>query len=161
MINNMLSFIAPHHCCGCDKIGTLLCANCKYNIISESKMVCIVCHRPTGSNWLCNTCNAPYERAWVVGERSGTLQRLVGLYKFEREPHFLVSALGEADDRDQRLAVGTAGKYADPERFLTGEHAFDHLDGLKAGNVGEPWRHDDVYRPVDPFDAGLVVVVGF
>jgi len=26
----------------------------------------------------------PYERAWVVGERDGTLQRLVGLYKFER-----------------------------------------------------------------------------
>ena len=47
-------------------------------------MVCIVCHRPTGSNWLCNTCHVPYERAWIVGERSGTLQRLVGLYKFER-----------------------------------------------------------------------------
>lgn len=26
----------------------------------------------------------PYERAWCVGERSGTLQRLIGLYKFER-----------------------------------------------------------------------------
>jgi len=26
----------------------------------------------------------PYERAWLVGERTGILQRLVGLYKFER-----------------------------------------------------------------------------
>lgn len=26
----------------------------------------------------------PYERVWVVGERDGILQRLVGLYKFER-----------------------------------------------------------------------------
>jgi ComF family protein len=26
----------------------------------------------------------PYEKAWVVGERDGPLQRLVGLYKFER-----------------------------------------------------------------------------
>jgi ComF family protein len=47
-------------------------------------MVCIVCGRPTGSAWLCNNCRPPYEKAWVVGERDGTLQRLVGLYKFER-----------------------------------------------------------------------------
>ncbi|MFZ2125106.1 MAG: hypothetical protein WA087_03970 [Candidatus Saccharimonadales bacterium] len=33
---------------------------------------------------LCLSCRAPYERAWVVGERSGVLQRLIGLYKFER-----------------------------------------------------------------------------
>jgi ComF family protein len=26
----------------------------------------------------------PYARVWVVGERAGTLQRLIGLYKFER-----------------------------------------------------------------------------
>jgi len=84
MIDKLLSFMAPHHCCGCDKIGGLLCGNCKYNIISESKMVCVVCGRPTGAMSLCNTCNAPYERAWVVGKRFGILQRLVGLYKFER-----------------------------------------------------------------------------
>lgn len=47
-------------------------------------MVCVVCHRPVGRNWLCNTCKMPYERVWVVGERIGTLQRLIGLYKFER-----------------------------------------------------------------------------
>lgn len=33
---------------------------------------------------LCLSCRTPYERAWVVGERSGVLQRLIGLYKFER-----------------------------------------------------------------------------
>ena len=84
MLDILLSFIAPHRCCGCDKIGSLLCDNCKYNISSESKMVCIVCHRPTGSTWLCNACHMPYERVWVVGERNGVLQRLIGLYKFER-----------------------------------------------------------------------------
>jgi len=47
-------------------------------------MVCIVCKRPTGRTWLCNTCRAPYERVWVVGQRDGVLQRLVGLYKFGR-----------------------------------------------------------------------------
>ena len=47
-------------------------------------MVCVVCHKPTFGNWLCNTCRMPYKRVWVVGERDGILQRLVGLYKFER-----------------------------------------------------------------------------
>ena len=47
-------------------------------------MVCVVCHRPTSQTWLCRSCNAPYEKAWVVGERNGTLQRLIGFYKFER-----------------------------------------------------------------------------
>lgn len=84
MIDKLLSFTAPHHCCGCDKIGCLLCNDCKYNIISEPKMVCVVCHQPTGHTWLCKTCRTPYERVWVVGERIGILQRLVGLYKFER-----------------------------------------------------------------------------
>lgn len=84
MFDKLLSFIAPHYCCGCDRIGTMLCGNCKYNITSERNPVCIVCHRPTASNWLCNTCKADFSRAWVVGERKGVLQRLVGLYKFER-----------------------------------------------------------------------------
>ena len=47
-------------------------------------MVCVACHRPTARTWLCNTCRMPYERVWVVGERNGILQRLIGLYKFER-----------------------------------------------------------------------------
>jgi len=84
MLDTLLSFIAPHRCCGCDKIGSLLCGHCNYNITSESKMVCIVCHRPTTGNWLCKSCHMPYERVWVVGEREGVLQRLIGLYKFER-----------------------------------------------------------------------------
>lgn len=84
MLDDILSIIAPHHCCGCDKIGGLLCGNCKYNINLESKIVCVVCQRPTVNTWLCSTCKAPFEKAWVVGERDGVLQRLVGLYKFER-----------------------------------------------------------------------------
>ena len=47
-------------------------------------MVCIACNRLTTPMWLCNTCKLPYEKAWVVGERKDTLQRLIGLYKFER-----------------------------------------------------------------------------
>ena len=84
MLDDILSIIAPHHCCGCDEAGSLLCANCKYNITSELKMVCSVCGRPTASTCLCGKCLVPYEKAWIVGEREGVLQRLIGLYKFER-----------------------------------------------------------------------------
>jgi ComF family protein len=84
MLEDILSIIAPHHCCGCDKTGSLLCSNCKYNITSEQKMVCLVCGQPTGRDYLCVSCHMPYEKAWVVGDRDGVLQRLVGLYKFER-----------------------------------------------------------------------------
>jgi competence protein ComFC len=84
MIDSVLSFVAPHYCCGCDKIGCLLCDNCKNNIVHETEMVCVKCNRPTGNSWLCNTCRVPYERAWLVGSRTGILQRLIGNYKFER-----------------------------------------------------------------------------
>lgn len=84
MIDDLLSIIAPHRCCGCDIIGTILCDNCNYDIISELKTICVVCGRPTSHNYLCTDCKVPYNRAWLVGERSGVLQRLIGLYKFER-----------------------------------------------------------------------------
>jgi len=84
MLDSALSIIAPHHCCGCDAIGSLLCGNCKYNISIEQKMICIVCHKPTGQTWLCDNCTTSYEKVWVVGDRDGPLQRLIGLYKFER-----------------------------------------------------------------------------
>jgi ComF family protein len=84
MLDNIIAFMAPHYCCGCDKIGSLLCEDCKYNIISDSVLVCVVCGRPTVGMNLCLSCSAPYERAWFVGERTGVLQRLIGLYKFER-----------------------------------------------------------------------------
>jgi len=47
-------------------------------------MVCLACHRPTANMWLCNSCHVSYERAWAVGNREGALQRVIGLYKFER-----------------------------------------------------------------------------
>jgi len=84
MFDKLLSFIAPHYCCGCDKVGSLLCDNCKYNIISEQSPRCLGCKRPTAGMWLCQDCTLPYQKAWAVGEREGTLQRLIGLYKFER-----------------------------------------------------------------------------
>ncbi len=127
MIDKILSYIAPHHCCGCDKNGSLLCDNCKYNITSEQKMVCIVCGRPTARTWLCNTCRIPYQRAWVVGERAGVLQRLVGLYKFSRAKaaykdigDLLLAVLPELPDNTVIVPVPTVSGHIR-------ERGYDHM----------------------------------
>lgn len=107
MIDTLLSLAAPHHCCGCNKVGSLLCPNCKYNIISESKNVCLACGRPSFGPGVCNTCKLPYSRAWCVGERKDVLQRLVGLYKFERTKSAYRDLAELLDDILPQLPIGT------------------------------------------------------
>ena len=82
MIDRLLSVVAPHLCCGCGKIGTLLCPNCKYDISTHRLTSCIVCKRPNLVG-ICMDHNITYKRAWVVGERRDTLQRLIGGFKFQ------------------------------------------------------------------------------
>ncbi len=83
MLDTLLSFIVPHHCCGCSELGTLLCDNCKYDIISEPFMACVACGtKIAGLNGLCDTCRPPYQRAWCVADRRDHLQRLIGNFKF-------------------------------------------------------------------------------
>jgi ComF family protein len=83
MINKLLQIIAPHHCYGCHKTGTLLCDNCKYDIVDESFEACIVCLSPS-SVGICEGCRTSYERAWFVGERTQVLERLIDALKFKR-----------------------------------------------------------------------------
>lgn len=83
MIDALLSYVAPHHCSGCDISGTLLCDNCKYDIISEPFLQCAACGKNTaGRNGLCSQCRVPYARAWCVSARRDQLQRLIGNFKF-------------------------------------------------------------------------------
>ena len=82
MIDRLLSVVAPHLCCGCGKIGTLLCPNCKYDISTHRLTGCIVCKRPNLVG-ICMDHNITYKRAWVVGERRDTLRRLIGGFKFQ------------------------------------------------------------------------------
>ncbi len=107
MIDTLLSYVAPHHCCGCGKTGSLLCHDCKYNITYETKNVCLACGRPTFSQGVCNTCKAPYSQAWCVGDRKDVLQRLVGLYKFERTKSAYRDLAGLLDDILPQLPENT------------------------------------------------------
>ena len=82
MIDDVLSQVAPHLCCGCAKIGALICDNCKYDIISDVFSRCIACSKLASRTGICMQCSVPYARAWCVGERSGVLQRLIDDFKF-------------------------------------------------------------------------------
>jgi ComF family protein len=82
MIDRLLSSIAPHLCCACGEIGTLLCDSCKYNIIDDEYSGCIACGMLAGVQGVCGVCRVPYQRAWCVGERSGELRKLIDEYKF-------------------------------------------------------------------------------
>lgn len=84
MIDTVLAFLAPHHCCSCCKVGSLLCSNCKYDIVSDQISICAVCKTPAGENGICRNCRPQFDRAWTVAARTGPLENLIDLYKFER-----------------------------------------------------------------------------
>jgi len=85
MIDDLLAILAPHPCYGCGKIGTLLCDNCKYNIINEYANSCIACGKLAGNEGVCRSCSTPYVRGWCIGERTNELQMLIDGYKFQYE----------------------------------------------------------------------------
>ncbi len=82
MFDSVLKIAAPHYCYGCDKIGDVLCDNCKYDIISEPYTSCIVCTKPSPIKGVCMSCVVPYAQAWCVGAREGSLKRLINDFKF-------------------------------------------------------------------------------
>lgn len=82
MIDKVLGFVAPHPCSGCGEIGVTFCDNCKYNISTEPFLGCVVCQKPAVRG-VCEDHNMVFNQAWVVGVRSGPLQRLVGGFKFK------------------------------------------------------------------------------
>ena len=82
LVSNVL---APHYCCSCGSVGTILCDSCKYDITSEPHETCILCNKlAKATENLCNSCKASFNHAWVVGSRTGALKEVIDVYKFER-----------------------------------------------------------------------------
>lgn len=81
MIDRLLSTIAPHLCCGCGKIGTILCDSCKYDILNDEFGLCVACDEPT-ADYLCRRHGGVIEQGWYVAERAGTLEHVIDQYKF-------------------------------------------------------------------------------
>lgn len=82
MIQGVLGLVAPHLCFGCAKVGSPLCANCKYNIIAEPYSGCVLCERLTDTG-ICILHTISYKTIWVVAERKGVLQEVIDAYKFQ------------------------------------------------------------------------------
>ena len=103
MVDQLLKIIAPHHCYNCQKIGSTLCENCKYDIVSEPFERCVNCLAlRAGNNGNCGNCQTPFARSWAVGERHEVLEALLNGYKFSFEKE---SAKALASLLDQALPV--------------------------------------------------------
>lgn len=83
MIERVLQFAAPHPCFGCGKVGSLLCPYCKYDIVHEPFLGCILCGVPCALG-ICWKHESPIEAAFTVGAREGVLKELIDGFKFER-----------------------------------------------------------------------------
>lgn len=81
MLDTLLSLLAPHLCSSCGAAGTPLCGYCKYNINKSHKRQCLLCEC-LSLEGVCMLHHAFFDFAWIVGERFGGLQRLIGGLKF-------------------------------------------------------------------------------
>ncbi len=84
MLDTLLSPFAPHSCCSCGYLGSVLCEVCKNDIVSEPYALCLVCSKPTGNDNICTRCRKAWgvSGGWSVSERSGQLKALLDQYKF-------------------------------------------------------------------------------
>jgi ComF family protein len=87
LFDRILGLLAPHDCKGCGRAGTGLCSGCQVDITESPYGKCLGCGTITTDNNICRGCRAklPFDRAYVIGERRGTLKRLVGDFKFNSE----------------------------------------------------------------------------
>lgn len=83
MLHKLFDCIAPHYCCSCGEIGSLLCESCKHNITNEPFGGCLLCGRLSLLQ-SCPHCRSTITRTWCGGERSGGLETLINRYKFDR-----------------------------------------------------------------------------
>jgi ComF family protein len=81
MIERVLQIIAPHPCSGCGKMGAILCEDCKYDIIHEPFLGCILCGTPQ-KDGICSLHASSIQRAFTVGLRTGALEDVINRLKF-------------------------------------------------------------------------------
>lgn len=129
IVEELMRHIAPHPCFGCGKIGTILCDNCKYDISNEPFSGCILCGN-ISREALCARHDTPICKAWVVGERTVVLKRVIDAYKFE----FVKAAAPQLIDLlDARLPLLPSNTVIVPIPTAAShirQRSFDHLELL-------------------------------
>lgn len=126
MVDKVLEIIAPHLCSGCQKVGLPLYDHCKYDIIETPFEACLLCFEPT-SVGICIEHNKSYKNAWVVGERTGTLQRLIGGFKFQNMKSAAQSLAKLLDERLPSLPAHTIVVPVPTTASHIRERGYDHL----------------------------------
>jgi ComF family protein len=129
MIELMLKTVAPHPCFGCSKIGTALCPDCKYNIISEPFYGCILCGNVSPEG-VCAQHDTTICKAWVVGIRHTILKQLIDAYKFQYTKQ---AAHAMADLLDERLPLLPLNTIIVPVPTASShirQRGYDHIDIL-------------------------------
>ena len=81
ILEGFLSVVAPHLCSNCGRIKGTFCDNCKFDIINEPYVDCILCEKVSLSG-VCAEHKVAFNQAWVVELRSGSLQRLIVALSF-------------------------------------------------------------------------------
>ena len=93
MIDTILSYIAPHYCCKCGKIGDILCQDCKKYITNLRRVVCLLCSRPVKNQAFCRHC-----RGWCLTTRTGVIGGIINDVKFRRTKSGVEALVDILDD---------------------------------------------------------------
>lgn len=136
MIDRAISWFAPHICEGCGAVGSTLCNRCNKDILATLWVRCVQCLRPIDPKSrslygvICITCRrqSPFARVYVVGERSGALQRLIGNFKYfsRRDSARSIARLLSAT-LPNRLPDGMNIVFAPTSPKHIRERGFDHM----------------------------------
>jgi competence protein ComFC len=126
IVDSLLSFVAPHLCSGCGSVGSSFCPNCKYDITSEPFSGCVLCEKQTIQG-ICDEHKAAFNQAWVVGIRSGALQRLIGGFKFRNMKSVSVELAELLDTRLPDLPANTVFVPIPTIPAHIRERGYDHM----------------------------------
>lgn len=131
MFDKLLSIAAPHICCGCGKVGSVLCEHCIHDIISDPFGRCVVCLRPS-SGGICSDCrgSVPYASVWIGGWREGTVRRLIDDYKFERVQEADEICMTLLDGVLPLISADTIITHVPTIRSHVRQRGYDHMERI-------------------------------
>ncbi len=86
MLESLIALLAPHHCVGCEREGTLLCQPCAIEAREASQPRCIMCNTLTETMFICQSCTkgSNFAGLWASADYQDAVKKLLFAYKFER-----------------------------------------------------------------------------
>lgn len=147
---SLFELLAPHYCCSCGEIGEILCQSCYYDIVSEVAVACVVCGQLCTQRGLCDSCTMPYQRAFVVGERTGALKQLINVAKFEStrpacrmQARLLSEVLPQLPDDAVIVPIPTIRRHVRQRGLDHTAHIAQHLAKLRGVRMERPLGRSD------------------